>query len=810
MVGIGGVAMNRKQRRSAVKLAKQGVFRSDLGATIGLSAQIAELAATAQQFKQEGKLNEAVAIYQRALALQPNLTELHYYLGNTLRQQNKFDEATAHYRRAVALRPTFAEAHNNLGNALRIQGHLDEAMAYYKKAVALKPDFAEAHNNLGNALQDQGQVEQAAAQYRSALAINPNFVEAHNNLGNSLSRQSNLDEAIIEYKRALVLRPDFAEAHNNLGTVFHDQGKLAEAVAQYRRALTLAPRYAEAESNLGKALLSAGEPAEALRAIQRSIEIAKSPNSKRIFVECLRSLNFVPEGVDLRNDLIHALSEPWGRPSDIARFAVIFLKLCGTTGQCIRRVNDAWPKRPATQQILFSPAELAEICDDELLLCVLRSAVVCDIELERFLTAARQNLLEMLASAERHTQSVEQHVLRVFCALAHQCFINEYAFAYTEDEKQQVDLLRGRLVDALASGTSIPEHWLVAVAAYIPLATLPAAELLVKRPWSASVADLLARQVREPNQERQLQSSVPRLTSVDDPVSLAVQQQYEENPYPRWVKVAPGDKSPTVEAYLRHRFPLGDFGTSTTSRAEVLIAGCGTGQHSIETAQRFPGAQILAIDLSLASLCYAKRKTSELGLTNIEYARADILQLRPLGRVFDVIEATGVLHHLAHPTDGWLALLSMLRPGGFMRLGLYSKLARKDLTATRSFIAQRGYAAFADDIRRFRQELMASDDTQIMKVTELVDFFSTSNCRDLLFHVQEHQFQLPEIDSFLHQHRLEFLGFELPGMVLQSFRRRFPDSKTMTDLSRWHIFETENPSTFVGMYQFWVRKRSSL
>ena len=142
-----------------------------------------------------------------------------------------------------------------------------------------------------------------------------------------------------------------------------------------------------------------------------------------------------------------------------------------------------------------------------------------------------------------------------------------------------------------------------------------------------------------------------------------------------------------------------------------------------------------------------------------------------------------------------------------MRLGLYSKVARRDIVDARRFIAERGYGPSSEDIRRSRQELISfGDDRPLKKVTELLDFFSTSACRDLLFHVQEHQLTLPEISPFLHQNRLEFLGFDLPGHVLQNFRRRFPNDKTMTDLDLWHIFETENPSIFTGMYQFWIQK----
>jgi 2-polyprenyl-3-methyl-5-hydroxy-6-metoxy-1,4-benzoquinol methylase len=481
-------------------------------------------------------------------------------------------------------------------------------------------------------------------------------------------------------------------------------------------------------------------------------------------------------------------------------------KLNGATSVCISRATSAWPKRLPAQEI-FSPSEFAQLCDDRLFRCLLEATLVCDIELERFLTATRFTMLEA-ASARIDSHQVEENALPFFCALAQQCFINEYIFAYMDHEIEQARRLRALLVEALASGTSVPELWLVVVAAFFPLARLPVADLILDRHWSAPVAALVARQVREGQEERQLQTSVPRLTTIEDGVSLLVKQQYEESPYPRWMKAAPVGKSMTIDGYLRRQFPLVSLGNvSKNGGVEILVAGCGTGQHSIETAKRFTGAQVLAVDLSLTSLCYAKRKTRELGLNNLEYAQADILQLHSIGRAFDVIEASGVLHHLADPMAGWQLLLSMLRPGGVMRLGLYSKIARQDLVDARRFIAERGYGPSAEDIWRCRQELTGfGNGTPLRRVTELSDFFSTSACRDLLFHVQEHQLTLPEISPFLRQNRLEFLGFDLPGHVLRNFRRRFPNDKTMTDLNLWHIFETENPSIFAGMYQFWIQK----
>jgi SAM-dependent methyltransferase len=189
------------------------------------------------------------------------------------------------------------------------------------------------------------------------------------------------------------------------------------------------------------------------------------------------------------------------------------------------------------------------------------------------------------------------------------------------------------------------------------------------------------------------------------------------------------------------------------------VAGCGTGQHSIATAQRYVGAGVLAVDLSIASLCYAKHRIRGISADNIEYAQADILELGSIDRMFDLIEASGVLHHLADPLRGWRVLLSRLRPNGVMKVGLYNELARRDVVAARTFIAERGYRPVAPDIRRCCQELMSLADGTPLKDVATGDFFTTSGCRDLLFHDQEHRFTLPDISAFLAKGRLDVSRF---------------------------------------------------
>jgi SAM-dependent methyltransferase len=315
--------------------------------------------------------------------------------------------------------------------------------------------------------------------------------------------------------------------------------------------------------------------------------------------------------------------------------------------------------------------------------------------------------------------------------------------------------------------------------------------------------------VSEPAAERTLRAAIPALTPIDNDVSVLVRQQYEENPYPRWTRTEPPKKPMPLDQYLRTRFPTATFRDIGKAEPDVLIAGCGTGQHAIETAQRFAGASVLAIDLSLTSLAYAQRKTHELGIANIAYAQADILKLDTVGRSFDLIESSGVLHHMADPFAGWRTLLSVLRPGGIMAVALYSEIARADIVKARSFIAERRYGSSADDIRRCRQEIVAHEGGAAFKnVYASGDFYSISDCRDLLFHVQEHRMTIPQIAQFLAENALEFVAFEVSPATASQYRSKYPADIAMADLAAWDAFERDHPSTFSGMYQFWVQKPS--
>ena len=623
-------------------------------------------------FQAQGKLAEAIDCYRRAIANQPKFADAHTNLGTALHRLGKLNEAVASYRSALSFTPDAADLHYNLGSAFMALGKPDKAVACFRSALSVEPDHAFAHGNLGNVLHACGNRDEAIASYRKAIALRPDYVDAHFN-GVALHAEAKLDEAIACYQDALALRLDFAAAHGNLGFVLQTQGKLGPAIDSYRRAVAIRPNDAWMHNNLGNALDELGRVDEAVSAYRRALSLAESPEIKANFARCVKNISPLNVDAALRQLLTRAMSEPWTRPSDLANASMRMIRADPISGPCIERAVRAWPRRLGGNE-LFGPTGLSALSRDSLLRSLLENAQACDPAMERFLTMVRRAMLD--SALEAVVEKVQDAAtLAFYCAVARQCFLNEYVFADSDDERAHVAVLNGKVVAALEAGDAIPSLCIVAVAAYSPLSGLTPAAKLLQRSWPECVTALLVQQIAEPAEEKCLRDATHALTTIDDAVSQAVRRQYEENPYPRWITLPPALQSRSLNAYLRQQFPFADFEPAADgAEVEILIAGCGTGQETLETAQQFPRARVLAVDLSLSSLAYAKRKSIEAGVTNVEYAQADILRLASIGRTFDLIASVGVLHHLADPIAGWRELLSLLRPGGFMRFGAVQRM----------------------------------------------------------------------------------------------------------------------------------------
>ena len=220
-----------------------------------------------------GRLDDALAAYDRALRLRPDYADAHYNRGNVLRDMGRLDDALAACDTALRLRPDYADASYSRGNVLRDMGRLDDALTAYDGALRLRPDYTEAYNNRGNALLSMGRLDDALAAYDGALRLRPDYADAHYNRGNVLQDMARLDDALAAYDTALRLRPDLAETHNNRGNTLREMGRLDDALAAYDSALRLRPDYADAHNNRGNALLGMGRLGDALAAYDTALRL---------------------------------------------------------------------------------------------------------------------------------------------------------------------------------------------------------------------------------------------------------------------------------------------------------------------------------------------------------------------------------------------------------------------------------------------------------------------------------------------------------------------------------------------------------
>ena len=738
------------------------------------AARIEASAARALELHRRGRLAEAVAAYREAVALAPGRAELHFNLGTTLHALGRLDEAIDCYRNAIARQPALAVAHDNLGNALAALGDYDAAVRSYREALAVAPDHLPARYNLGVALQRCGRSAEAVSHYRALIERAPDAAPVHYNLALALLDTGHVEQAIVAFERAAALRPDDADIRGNLAQAYLARGDLDASIACLTGAIAQRPADADLYNNLGNALDLKGDTTGALRAYREALARKDSPEVRANFCRAIATAPSLDVDPALRALLTRALDDAWVRPSDLAR-------------ACAGAIDSAAP--------------IDALAQDGLLLALLTRAPVPGAALERRLTALRR---DWLAEALQEGADASPPDLALRCALARQCFINEYVFA-CEAESDSVAQLRARLTAAVPGGRAVEAATIAAAASYFPLSSVEGAEAWLGGTWPPPVAALIEQQIREPLAERQLEQTITALTAVRDGTSERVRAQYEDNPYPRWSHAPRIAPLGGFNAWLRRRFPRADAAPlADDSALDVLVAGCGTGQEPLELAQSVPAARVLAVDLSRASLAYAKRHTLALGVANLEYAQADLLELRTQPRRFDVISAVGVLHHLADPAAGLRALCDVLRPGGLMRLGFYSAHARRDVAGARAFIAAAGYGSDPGSIRRCRQALL--EDPSFEAVTARADFRTTSACRDLLFHVEEHDTDLPALADLLARQGLRVVGVLLEPRVVRRYVEAFPEDPAAVDLARWHTFERAHPSTFAGMYRLWVQK----
>ena len=213
---------------------------------------------------QEGRLEEAIEHFQRALRYKPGYPEAHFFLGHTFDQQDRLEEAVVEYQKALRFKPMQEQTHIFLAITLAKQKRSEEAISHYLAALKLNPDSAVTHNNLARIYHTLGKFDAAVEHYNSALRVNPTLAIAHNNLGILLLQKGNLAEGSRHLREALRLKPKNPETEFNLALALNQQQKWGEAAVLFKKNIGDQPNNPKAHYEFAVALTHLKQTREAM------------------------------------------------------------------------------------------------------------------------------------------------------------------------------------------------------------------------------------------------------------------------------------------------------------------------------------------------------------------------------------------------------------------------------------------------------------------------------------------------------------------------------------------------------------------
>ena len=505
-----------------------------------------------------------------------------------------------------------------------------------------------------------GQFAEAERLYRQILTHDPRHADSLHLLGVLAYQRGEPQNAIDLIGQAIAVTDAVPFFHNNRGLAFAALGRIDDASAHYERALTLKSDYVEALSNLGNLRLMQGRAEDAIALHKRAL--AHNPN--------------YAEG---QMNLGNALREQ-GKPGEaVARFerAIAlrpdYAEALSNLGNALHDLGKLSEARASYERALALRPDLAEAYGN--LGNVLHEAGEIDAaitQLERAI-ALRPDYVE----AQNGLGLVLDKKGKYDKAIA--CFERALVLQLGD-----VDILNN-LGAALQNSGRFDD----AIARY--------EQALALQPDYGEARKNLGGALHARAGERSGALLHERMRQV---AHSGVRGQYETLPFPA--------RDPEGERYVRYVTPpdilakvnqycfggARDFGKGL----RVLVAGCGTGDSVMWLGEqlRDTPSEIVALDLSAASIDIAAARAAVRGLTNIRFVNASLLETpqRGLG-VFDYITCLGVLHHLPDPEAGLRALEFVLAPEGSMGLMVYGLPGRAHIYAMQDLL--RGMTAGIND-----------------------------------------------------------------------------------------------------------------
>lgn len=226
--------------------------------------------------KNQGKMDEAIAYYEKVIFIDPVYVNAHFGLGGIFIDQARYDEAQEKFYEVVSLSPDYANAWYNLGIIAGVTGKKDEAVKYYEKVLSIDPDYTNAWYNISWILLEQKKYDEAIEYSQRVIFLNPEYVDALFNIGSALQNKKNDVGAIEYYEKVLAINPDYYLALNNLGIIYQGLYNFDKAIEYYEKAISIQPDKADAYMNMGNVFRNKGEVQKTVEYYEKSIALNPS------------------------------------------------------------------------------------------------------------------------------------------------------------------------------------------------------------------------------------------------------------------------------------------------------------------------------------------------------------------------------------------------------------------------------------------------------------------------------------------------------------------------------------------------------
>jgi 2-polyprenyl-3-methyl-5-hydroxy-6-metoxy-1,4-benzoquinol methylase len=233
---------------------------------------------------------------------------------------------------------------------------------------------------------------------------------------------------------------------------------------------------------------------------------------------------------------------------------------------------------------------------------------------------------------------------------------------------------------------------------------------------------------------------------------------YENHPYPAPLASLDAHRELYRNPDRRRALSLHIWPTEKPrANREILVAGCGTSQ-AATYAMREPDAHVTGIDISETGLSHTRELQRKYGLRNLDLHRLAIEEAGKLGRTFDHIVCTGVLHHLSDPDAGLRSLRSVLAPDGALHAMVYAAYGRAGIYMMQEYCRLLGVRATEAELQDLSATIgaLSADHPIAAVVMRAKDFRRPDALADALLHPQDRAYTVPQLYDWLERCGLSF------------------------------------------------------